>query len=227
VQAVIAAAKPLPGGLTSGPPALRGTLPQDGEPASGSPPRPRGSCCKTRTATSTARAFPGRPFHGSRVPGTGRKSCVVADIETRPPRPVFGGFLPADLCSGDPGTRDAAHALDQCCVAGRHAAASASSAVPPTRHGADIDRLTLHVRRRLSRRRHYLYDLDVRDEAGKLSSAGGPLRCAVGSCTAPARGTGRLLGPTWSGVPTHAAPRGCASSCTPTRQAAPHEGRSV
>jgi enediyne polyketide synthase len=97
-------------------------------------------------------------------------SCV-AEISARPAEQAdswFGRFLPAELLLGDPAARDAFMHAIQCCVP--------DATLLPT----GIDRIHLgaardgaHVVILSARERHrdgdrYTYDLDVRDEAGRL-----------------------------------------------------------
>jgi len=96
-------------------------------------------------------------------------SCV-AEISTVATATWFGGFLSPDLVLADPGTRDALMHTIQCCVpdatllpAGIERLYLADPVV-----AAANRQVTLHAVERHRDGDTYLYDLDVRDPAGRL-----------------------------------------------------------
>jgi enediyne polyketide synthase len=97
------------------------------------------------------------------------KGCV-AEIENMALQPWFAGFLPADLVLGDPGTRDALMHSIQCCVPDATLLPAGIErlylADPDTVRG--LERVKLHATERLRDGDTYIYDLDVRDDAGVL-----------------------------------------------------------
>ncbi|HEU5331969.1 MAG TPA: type I polyketide synthase [Actinocrinis sp.] len=114
--------------------------------------------------------FQGRRFQ--RLRGYHRlaaKGCV-AEIGNRATAPWFAGYLPADLVLADPGTRDALmHAL-QCCVPDATLLPAGIErlelADPAAARG--LESVTLHAAERSRDGDTYVYDLDVRDQDGRL-----------------------------------------------------------
>ncbi|HTI23723.1 MAG TPA: type I polyketide synthase [Kutzneria sp.] len=94
-------------------------------------------------------------------------SCV-AEISATASQPWFAGYLPDELVLADPGTRDALMHSIQCCVPDATLLPAGIEALyladPATAPGV----VTLHARERWRRDDTYLYDLDVRDETGRL-----------------------------------------------------------
>ena len=97
------------------------------------------------------------------------KSCT-AEISNRATADWFSGVLPQDLVLADPGTRDALMHTIQCCVPDATLLpAGIERLYLADRQGvADDERVTLHAVERHRDGDTYLYDLDVRDPAGKL-----------------------------------------------------------
>ena len=114
--------------------------------------------------------FQGRRFQ--RLRGYHRlaaKGCV-AEIGNRATAPWFAGYLPADMVLADPGTRDALMHSLQCCVpdatllpAGIERLELADPAAVRT-----LESVTLHAAERSRDGDTYIYDLDVRDQEGRL-----------------------------------------------------------
>jgi enediyne polyketide synthase len=97
-------------------------------------------------------------------------TSAVAEIAQRAEVAWFAAFLPGDLRAGDPGARDAFMHAIQCCVpdatllpAGIERLHLADPAVT-----AGLPRLVMHAAERLREGDTYVYDVDVRDEAGAL-----------------------------------------------------------
>ena len=97
------------------------------------------------------------------------KHCVAL-IENQPTAPWFGGFLPADLVLGDPGTRDALMHSIQCNVPDATLLPAGIERLYLADPGAvrELERVYLHADERWRDGDTYMYDLDVRDEAGRL-----------------------------------------------------------
>ncbi len=96
-------------------------------------------------------------------------SCT-AKIRNRAAADWFAGFLAQDLVLADPGTRDALMHTIQCCVPDATLLpAGIERLYLADRHAvADSETLILHAVERHRDGDTYLYDLDVRDPAGKL-----------------------------------------------------------
>ena len=97
------------------------------------------------------------------------KGCV-ADINNQASAEWFAGFLSQDLVLADPGTRDALMHSIQCCVPDATllpAGIERLYLADPRSVGAN-EQVTLHAVERHRDGDTYLYDLDVRDPAGKL-----------------------------------------------------------
>ena len=97
------------------------------------------------------------------------KSCV-ADISNRSSAEWFAAFLSQELVLADPGTRDALMHSIQCCVpdATLLPAGIERLYLADPRSVQANEQVTLHAVERHRDGDTYLYDLDVRDPAGKL-----------------------------------------------------------
>ncbi len=97
------------------------------------------------------------------------KHCVAL-IENQATAPWFAGFLPADLVLGDPGTRDALMHSIQCNVPDATLLPSGIERLYLADPGAvrGLERVYLHADERWRDGDTYMYDLDVRDEDGRL-----------------------------------------------------------
>jgi enediyne polyketide synthase len=94
----------------------------------------------------------------------------VADIGTTAHLPWFGGFLPPDLLLADPGARDAMMHSIQCCVPDATLLPAGIERLYLADPAAvrDLPGVVLHAEERSRDGDTYVYDLDVRDEAGHL-----------------------------------------------------------
>lgn len=115
--------------------------------------------------------FQGRRFQ--RVLGYRRLAATacVAEISARPPESVgdwFGSFLPASLLLGDPGARDAFMHAIQCCVPDATLLPAGVDRIYPGVPQPGLSRLVLDARERLHEGDSYTYDLDIRDDEGRL-----------------------------------------------------------
>ena len=97
------------------------------------------------------------------------KGCT-AEIDNRPTADWFAGFLTQELVLADPGTRDAMMHSIQCCVpdATLLPAGIERLYLADRRSVAAEEKLVLHAVERHRDGDTYLYDLDIRDTAGKL-----------------------------------------------------------
>ncbi len=97
------------------------------------------------------------------------KGCV-AEICNRATQDWFAGFLTQELVLADPGTRDALMHTIQCCVpdATLLPAGIERLYLADRRSVREYEKVTLHAVERHRDGDTYLYDLDVRDPAGKL-----------------------------------------------------------
>ncbi len=94
----------------------------------------------------------------------------VAEISNVATSPWFAGFLAQDLVLADPGTRDALMHTIQCCVpdATLLPAGIERLYLADPAEAAALGQVTLHAVERRRDGDTYIYDLDVRDPAGKL-----------------------------------------------------------
>jgi enediyne polyketide synthase len=94
-------------------------------------------------------------------------SCI-AEIATGSAVQWFAGFLPDTLLTGDPGARDAfMHSL-QCCVPDATLLPAGIERLYLAEPAPGRTHLTMHAAERLRDGDTYVYDLDVRDDAGTL-----------------------------------------------------------
>ncbi len=115
--------------------------------------------------------FQGRRFQRVReYRSLAAKSCDVA-ISANPVEDAgswFGSFLPAELLLGDPGARDAFMHGIQCCVPNATLLPTGADRIylGTPRPGAEV--VVLSARERVRDGDSYTYDLDVREEDGRL-----------------------------------------------------------
>ncbi|MDQ1741917.1 MAG: enediyne polyketide synthase, partial [Pseudonocardiales bacterium] len=97
------------------------------------------------------------------------KSCT-AEIGNQAKADWFAGVLPQDLVLADPGTRDALMHTIQCCVPDATLLPAGIQRLYLADRGSvmENDKVILHAVERQRDGDTYLYDLDVRDPAGKL-----------------------------------------------------------
>ncbi|NML50988.1 SDR family NAD(P)-dependent oxidoreductase [Streptomyces sp. R302] len=101
--------------------------------------------------------------------GLAAKGCV-GEISNTAVAPWFARHLPADLVLADPGTRDALMHSIQCCVPDATLLPVSVERLHLADPGpmASAKRVTLHALERSRDGDTYVYDLDVRDQAGLL-----------------------------------------------------------
>jgi enediyne polyketide synthase len=115
--------------------------------------------------------FQGRRFQRVREYRSLTATSCVAEISAQPVEPAdrwFGPFLPAELLLGDPGVRDAFMHAIQCCVPN---ATLLPTGIERVYLGVARDAVSVVVLSARERQRdgdRYTYDLDVRDEDGRL-----------------------------------------------------------
>lgn len=112
--------------------------------------------------------FQGKRFQ--RVLGYRRLAATscVAEISAVPMDGWFGGYLPAVLLLGDPGTRDAFMHAIQCCVPNATLLPAGIERLYPAGPSALGEQVTLHAVERSRVGLTFTYDVDVRDADGAV-----------------------------------------------------------
>ncbi len=112
--------------------------------------------------------FQGKRFQ--RVLGYQRLAATscVAEISNASGDTWFDSFLPGDLVLGDPGTRDAFMHAIQCCVPNATLLPAGVDRLWLAEPGQEVERVVLHATERHRDGDRYTYDLDVRDQGGRL-----------------------------------------------------------